>query len=234
MLLHYFCLLFTLLVSPITSASFESYQCLNGKDCTFVQNISSFEEAEFRNIVFDGISYYAYSQNDCYGSETYWVPMTKTRDGKLSLPTNLVGLFWLPPFTRTLSTSYESYQCLDGKDCTFVQNISSFEEAEFRNIVLVGNSYFIYSHNDYCNLESKWIQAPKDFSPNLIPSDKNSDENSDKNSDKNSAESDILEVLGYPVARFSDGEWISGMRNIEKFVKQLDQEENLETIQGHP
>ena len=29
--------------------------------------------------------------------------------------------------------------------------------------------------------------------------------------DKNSTESDILEVLDYPVPRFSDGEWISGM-----------------------
>ena len=81
MLLHYFCLLFTLLVSPITSASFESYQCLNGKDCTFVQNISSFKEAEFRNIVFDGSSYFAYSQNDCYGSNPWysgtWLPVTK-------------------------------------------------------------------------------------------------------------------------------------------------------------
>ena len=78
MLLQYFCLFFTCLISPITSASLESYQCLNEKDCTFVQNISSFEEAEFRNIVFDGNSYYAYSQNDCgYGSEPYWLPVTK-------------------------------------------------------------------------------------------------------------------------------------------------------------
>ena len=51
---------------------------------------------------------------------------------------------------------------------------------------------------------------------------------------KNSTESYILEVLDYPVPRFSDGEWISGMGNIKKIVKQLDQEENLETIQGHP
>ena len=73
-LLHYFCLLFTLLVSPITSAIYKSYQCLNGKGCTFVKNISRLEEAEFRNIVFDGSSYFAYSQNDCYGSNPYWVP----------------------------------------------------------------------------------------------------------------------------------------------------------------
>ena len=36
---------------------------------------------------------------------------------------------------------------------------------------------------------------------------------------KNSTESDILEVLDYPVPRFSDGEWISGMGNFKIFVK---------------
>ena len=77
MLLQYFCLFFTCLISPITSASLESYQCLNGEGCKFVQNISNREEAEFRNIVFDGSSYYAYSRNDCYGGKTYWMPVTK-------------------------------------------------------------------------------------------------------------------------------------------------------------
>ena len=77
MLLQYFCIFFTCLISPIRSESFESYQCLNGKGCTFVGHISSFEEAEFRNIVFDGNSYYSYSQNDCYGSRPFWVPMTE-------------------------------------------------------------------------------------------------------------------------------------------------------------
>ena len=155
--------------------------------------------------------------------------MTKTRDGKLSLPD------WPKSFTRTHSTSYESYQCLDGKGCTTVQNISSLEEVEFRNIVLVGNSYFAYSHNDYCHLESKWEQAPKDFSPNIIPSPRPSTTPSPVPiCDKNSDESDILEILDYPVARFSDGDWISGMRNIKKCIKQLDKEENLETILGHP
>ena len=32
-----------------SSAVYESKQCLHGKKCTTVQNISSFEEAEFRN-----------------------------------------------------------------------------------------------------------------------------------------------------------------------------------------
>jgi hypothetical protein len=77
MLLHCFCLFFTLLISPIASESYKSYQCLKGKGCTFVQNISSLEKAEFRNIVYDGNSYFAYSQNDCYGSEPYWLPVTK-------------------------------------------------------------------------------------------------------------------------------------------------------------
>ena len=63
------------MVSPIIiSASLESYQCLNGNGCTFVQNISNREEAEFRNIVFDGSSYFAYSQNECHTSP-FWVPM---------------------------------------------------------------------------------------------------------------------------------------------------------------
>ena len=34
---------------------------------------------------------------------------------------------------------------------------------------------------------------------------------------KDSTESDILEVLDYPVARFSDAEWISGMGNFKNF-----------------
>ena len=57
------------------------------------------------------------------------------------------------------SAVYESKQCLHGKGCKTVQNISSFEEAEFRNIVFDGNSYFVYSHNDYCDSAPKWIQA---------------------------------------------------------------------------
>ena len=80
MLLQYFCLFFTLMVSPIASESLKSYQCLNGTGCTFVQNISSYEEAKFRNVLFDGSSYYAYSQNDCYGGEPYWVSVTKVRE----------------------------------------------------------------------------------------------------------------------------------------------------------
>ena len=112
-----------------------------------------------------------------------------------------------------------------------------------------GYSYFVYSHNDYCNSEPKWIQAPKNFSPNLIPSTTTSTTTrttpstttstttsttpsttprttpSTKPSTiprtctKDSTESDILEVLDYPVARFSVGEWISGMGNFKIFVK---------------
>ena len=81
MLLHYFCLLLTLLVSPITTAtaSYVSYQCLNGKGCTFDNPIyiSNREEAEFRNIVFDGGSYFAYSKNDNCNSPPKWIPLTK-------------------------------------------------------------------------------------------------------------------------------------------------------------
>ena len=65
------------MISPIASESYKSYQCLKGKGCTFVQNISSFEEAELRNVVFDGCSYFTYSHNDCYGSKPYWVPMVE-------------------------------------------------------------------------------------------------------------------------------------------------------------
>ena len=42
--------------------------------------------------------------------------------------------------------------------------------------------------------------------------------NSTKICAKNITESDILEVLDYPVPRFSDGEWISGMGNFKIFV----------------
>ena len=140
--------------------------------------------------------------------------MTKTIDGKLFLPLSVPKTF-----KRGLCTSASciNQQCLLEKGCSFVQNISSYEEAEFHNIVFDGNSYFFYSHNDYCHdipLKPKWVKKPKTFRIKLL--------------------SDILEVLDYPVPRFSDGEWISGMGNIKKIVQQLDQEDNSETIQGHP
>ena len=126
------------MVSLIASESLVSYQCLNGKGCTFVQNISSYEEAKFRNVLFDGSSYYAYSQNDCYGGEPYWVSVTKTiRGNRFFFSLTIPNEFWYVESLRPYA-SYERYQCLPGKDCTTVQNIPSFEEAEFRNMQAVG------------------------------------------------------------------------------------------------
>ena len=77
--------------------------------------------------------------------------MTKTiRGNRFFFSLTIPNEFWYVESLRPYA-SYERYQCLPGKDCTPVQNIPSFEEAEFRNIVFDGNSNFAYSHNDYCD-----------------------------------------------------------------------------------
>ena len=132
------------------------------------------------------------------------------------------------------SASWKSYQCLFGKGCSTVQNISSFEEVEFRNIVFNGHSYYAYSHNDYCYYSGpEWVKKPKTFSLDLIPSTTTSTtttttpsttpstapRTTPRTCTEDSTESDFLKVLDYhPVARFSDGEWISGMGNFKFFL----------------
>ena len=85
MLLHCFCLFFTLLISPIASESYKSYQCLKRKGCTFVQNISSFEEAEFRNFVVQNGSYYSSTfdkQRSLSQVQIFDDPVPRFLDGK--------------------------------------------------------------------------------------------------------------------------------------------------------
>ena len=158
-------------------------------------------------------------------SLTLLMNKTYTFRNSISLSITKPKKFWV---NLSQTPSYEIYRCLNGKGCSVVQRFSRFEEAEFYSVVFDGNSYFAYSHNDYCNSPPEWIpmtirdgdipstttSTPTTTPPSSPPSTTTSTPPSTPACDKNSTESDILEVLDYPFPRFSNGEWISGMGNI--------------------